>query len=543
MKCRSLSLTDVVTSSICGLVVFSVILTGVLRYRSVARRTSCANNLRRIGLAFHNYHAAYKQLPMGCGGTSAGSVEQPRLGNANRLSPLVGLLPFAEQQSLWEAISNPSRRDGEQFFAMGPVPWFDPQSYKPWGMRPDIYVCPADREDAKSFSTATSYAINYGDGIREVGAALNNGTRELVASRAVHRGTFQAEKALKFRDILDGLKHTILISERRIGGPQVAKNVDRNLTLNPALCITARQQPGAEFWPDGRHACWADGSLLSMGLQTVLPPNSPSATTRQGELEGVMSASSNHGDGVHVMFADGLIRFATNSIDAGDSSSPSVAFPQDGAEGFATPGSASPYGLWGALGTRASKETIKGSDETLIPPPLELSAEELAEIESKPLLRWTESDGSTVLNARFLGIQSGTKVVLLTDQDRQKFIPLSALQSQDAYRAVELFVEQEEEKRRSLVAQLEAGVKLLNQGKMDEFISTFVDGELSEQEKEQLSRQRDLLIMQMEAEIRGPRNLSPATRQKALELFKAFRSRGYLNLRPRQIGNRWKLVK
>ncbi len=53
--------------------------------------------------------------------------------------------------------------------------------------------------------------------------------------------------------------------------------------------------------------------------------------------------------------ADGAVRYVTDSIEAGNSSAQSVA---EGGTGGAAPGSRSPYGLWGALGTRAAKETI-----------------------------------------------------------------------------------------------------------------------------------------------------------------------------------------
>ena len=52
---------------------------------------------------------------------------------------------------------------------------------------------------------------------------------------------------------------------------------------------------------------------------------------------------------------DGAIKFITDSIESGNQTTMMVEFNQTGT---AAPGSKSPYGLWGALGTRASKETI-----------------------------------------------------------------------------------------------------------------------------------------------------------------------------------------
>jgi hypothetical protein len=51
---------------------------------------------------------------------------------------------------------------------------------------------------------------------------------------------------------------------------------------------------------------------------------------------------------------DGAVKFITDSIEAGDQTSAHV-----GARGFnLPPGSASPFGLWGSLGTRGAKEVI-----------------------------------------------------------------------------------------------------------------------------------------------------------------------------------------
>ena len=54
--------------------------------------------------------------------------------------------------------------------------------------------------------------------------------------------------------------------------------------------------------------------------------------------------------------ADGAVIFITDSIEAGDQNATPVA--QLGT-GVSAPGASSPYGLWGALGTRATKEVIE----------------------------------------------------------------------------------------------------------------------------------------------------------------------------------------
>lgn len=93
---------------------------------------------------------------------------------------------------------------------------------------------------------------------------------------------------------------------------------------------------------------------LYTGVLTVLPPNAELCFQDTQEGEGNATASSRHQGGVHVLMADGAVKFLTDSIEAGNSEAPQVR--HDGA--FTPAGSQSPYGLWGALGTRAAHEVI-----------------------------------------------------------------------------------------------------------------------------------------------------------------------------------------
>ena len=73
--------------------------------RENARRQSCSNNLKQLGIAFHNYHETYKSLPpngllIWTRQSNNGYTWQ----NSSKGSVLVKLLPFMEQDALYRQL-------------------------------------------------------------------------------------------------------------------------------------------------------------------------------------------------------------------------------------------------------------------------------------------------------------------------------------------------------------------------------------------------------------------------------------------------------
>ncbi len=100
----------------------------------------------------------------------------------------------------------------------------------------------------------------------------------------------------------------------------------------------------------GRGYSYADGTGGYGWVTTILPPNSPSCAIESTPLyEGVFSVASRHPGGAHIVLGDGAVIFITDTIDCGD---PRQAPPS----GLKV---ASPYGIWGALGTRESGEDLE----------------------------------------------------------------------------------------------------------------------------------------------------------------------------------------
>ena len=380
-------------------VMVGLLLPAVQAAREAARRMSCSNNFKQIGLGIHNYHAAYNALPRHGSGTftPSGPATQPPGTNRHDLSMLVGLMPFIEQQALWEQISNPLDPDGTgpllPFAAMGPWPNRSladhaAAPYDPWMANIPTLRCPSDPGVGLPSHGRTNYAACLGDSgtLSHVGHVSDGGNLNLngwvTIAITTCRGVFFPRRTMNFRDILDGTANTICMGEiptdlgdndKRTRGATAARTGDMWQSPNMTGCQgpTFIDPNRPQFWmatapfagetnvgEQRRGSKWAMARPLYTGFLTILPPNGEACLNDNQEGQGFPSAGSRHQGGAHVLMADGAVRFVTDSIEAGNIRSANVRGPNGVAGGYVQEGSQSPYGLWGALGTRAAKETI-----------------------------------------------------------------------------------------------------------------------------------------------------------------------------------------
>jgi prepilin-type N-terminal cleavage/methylation domain-containing protein/prepilin-type processing-associated H-X9-DG protein len=328
-------------------ILIALLLPAVQQAREAARRSTCKNNLKQLGLALHNYHDVYNQFVYRKGGTTgSGST-----GNRNRLSGFMGLMPYLDQAPLFQQVARGDATLG--LSPGGPQGWNGTTWWYPGSL--PILMCPSD-PGGPGANTAehrgNNYAFSIGDSV--IGSRDNRDVR----------GLFGYQRCVQMADITDGTSNTIAFSERvrsnfGIGSQASVRVIDGLMTgvdprTNPGLCL-AEEIDNFYTNPAGVKGRFGtlrwDGQPERVGFHTVLPPNSPSCSedtnVNADSVHTVLSASSHHTGGVQCLMADGSVRFISENIDTGNLAAPSPAQNSN---------APSPYGIWGALGSKSGGE-------------------------------------------------------------------------------------------------------------------------------------------------------------------------------------------
>lgn len=321
-------------------VLVALLLPAVQQAREAARRTQCRNNLKQLGLALHNYESTHGSLPPARGGNDAGGAG----GNQGYLSGLVYLLPYMDQAALYDSIANP----GSSYPPMGPAPWTE--TFAPYDTKLTMLVCPSM---ATHILEGGGYQAKRG---RTTYGFVTSDTNDMASNLV--RGMFGKMSFFKFRDAMDGLSNTLFMAEfilptttNDLGS--IAAPVSGSADKIPANCRALFNKTTKQYTVPvqpyrGRN--WGEGAPTVNCVVTAQPPNSPSCILSASNSSlGLCSAGSKHVGGAHVLLGDGGVRFISDNIDAGNQAATATA---------ATVGVASPFGVWGALGTRNGMEVV-----------------------------------------------------------------------------------------------------------------------------------------------------------------------------------------
>ena len=210
-------------------ILIALLLPAVQAAREAARRSQCANNIKQLGLATQNYHSVHHRLPLGAVHIYAASWWCQD--SNNKGSALVELLPFVEEQSLYDAPTFTgdvfwSRRGGTGAYLHE--------------VQPAIYVCPSDDQttyytnngysaqvcggaDLTQKRAVGNYALSMGNQAFDQGC--NFGGNMFLTGPAVHGDSLDRTQisgvvshmawGATYKEITDGLTHTIALGEVR----------------------------------------------------------------------------------------------------------------------------------------------------------------------------------------------------------------------------------------------------------------------------------------------------------------------------------------
>lgn len=295
-----------VVIAIIGILV-ALLLPAVQAAREAARRVSCTNNMKQLGLAMHNYENATGAFPFGAFGTDLLHTRNPGI------TGLTLLLPFLEEGTVSDVFDITTLFDDDDATSIQVAVYQCPSddaagryAYHPRGnfgerqdfARSNLALCFGSDKMARTMGGATSdrFADPYTDGVFQIGG-----------------GTLPGPK--KFKDFVDGSSHTIAASEVISGKLENlntrTKSDSRGVwawNMMGSACYTHLNTPNSS----NGDAMWRSGNDVSCVAKSP-PPCDTSAGTRHDTFHA--AARSLHPGGVNVVYADGHVDFIEDEID------------------------------------------------------------------------------------------------------------------------------------------------------------------------------------------------------------------------------------
>ncbi len=200
-------------------ILIAMLLPAVQSVREAARRVTCQNNLRQIGLALLNYESSAMELPPGrlgcddigeamsvaqCSGDAPLTPEQK-----NGASGFISILPQLEQQNLNDALDI---EDGGLWNRdVDDLAWWEvPTKRAAVQVHLPVYFCPSESGD-------TSSRVYYPVIAATASYALNNGSlgpdNPVHVTKYKNDGAFIYSTNFKLADFRDGLSNTFFAGE------------------------------------------------------------------------------------------------------------------------------------------------------------------------------------------------------------------------------------------------------------------------------------------------------------------------------------------
>jgi prepilin-type N-terminal cleavage/methylation domain-containing protein/prepilin-type processing-associated H-X9-DG protein len=310
-------------------VLIALLLPAVQAAREAARRAQCVNNLKQIGLALHNYHSVNDSLPPGGEAWGDSRHFNGWFNGPQNFSMKARLLPFMEQQQLFNAINwNVSSVWGSN----GAPYWVDGTNLNMTVSMSKVasFACPSDGNipgggSSQPQGPGVSYANNFG---------LNRYNSGWYSSgiTSIQGDDSTLNRVRSFATVTDGTSNTAAFSEwvkgkgsNSIIGLNIVNTTSSiSVTLVPQTVTgnAANQQLAAAcqnavistsaIW-DYKGEIWLlHDSGRGGGYFHIMTPNKIGCVNPG--IDTIIGASSNHPGGVNVLMLDGSVKFVKSTV-------------------------------------------------------------------------------------------------------------------------------------------------------------------------------------------------------------------------------------
>jgi prepilin-type N-terminal cleavage/methylation domain-containing protein len=308
-----------VVIAIIGILV-GLLLPAVQAAREAARRMSCSNNMKQLGLAMHNYESTFKKVPrLASSVTRPGGT--PQNGNWNGYSAHTMILPYIEQGNLFNQF-----RFNEYHYNNDPA-IANPTPLALSRNKIATFLCPSDKDYPSTTDIGWS---NYG-----WSEGPNKGWNIALA---LQNGFYHRAVETKFGDVTDGLSNTIMAAEfvkgdgtsalfSRFG--DFANNISEvgalpnQFPTQDQLTVVgqAALANGVKSHRSPAGFRWIAPGFYNTAINTMAGPNwqFPAAMIcngcGQGDSQGVFPARSRHTGGAQHVMGDGSVQFISDNTD------------------------------------------------------------------------------------------------------------------------------------------------------------------------------------------------------------------------------------
>lgn len=269
-------------------ILIALLLPAVQQAREAARRSQCKNNLKQVGLALHNYHDTHRVFPLG---------QQNWLGldltgnpGGSRMCWFHHILPYVDQAPVYNRIN--FNQVGFACCTNGVVPDKD--------LAIPMFMCPSDPAGPKTQTVAGNQQGFHGNYVL-CGASTIFGNSGLPGAGATMNGMFYPLSRTAMRDVIDGSSNTLMGSELTIV---------TDTTLHDIRGRYNNSWQGNTLFSSNLPPNTTTGDRSSYCINFL--PKAPCQALGTGNV--VQYARSYHVGGVHVLMADGAVRFVSDNI-------------------------------------------------------------------------------------------------------------------------------------------------------------------------------------------------------------------------------------